>query len=331
MIVAQTPRSADMTDLTTRAARLHEHRKPLQVESVERREPGPEEVVVSMAYAGVNPLDRYVALGRVQPDAPLPRILGTEGAGHLDGRPVVVHGSGVGLAREGVFAETAVVPADTVVDVPAGLDLTRAAAMGIAGVTAWRTVHELARVGGDDRVLVLGATGGVGSTIVSMVHAAGAEVWGQTGSAAKGEWLAGQGADRTVVVDAAGLVDAVQELAPTVVFDPLGDAFTGAALEALSPTGRLVSFGTSADPRAELNMQVVYRKSITIYGYGGMIEPQDRLHATLGEAMGALAAGRFQLAVDDVLPLDDVNEAFRRLEHREVKGKLVLRLRAGRL
>jgi NADPH:quinone reductase-like Zn-dependent oxidoreductase len=71
----------------------------------------------------------------------------------------------------------------------------------------------------------------------------------------------------------------------------------------------------------------VYRKSITIYGYGGLIEPQERLHATLADAMEALAAGRFRLVISDVLPLDDVNEAFRRLEHREVKGKLVLRLR----
>jgi NADPH:quinone reductase len=316
-----------MSQVTTRAARLHEHGKPLQVEAVERPEPAPGEVVVSMAYTGVNPIDRYVALGRAQPDAPLPRILGTEGAGHLDGRPVVVHGSGVGLSRDGVYTESAVVPADTTVDVPEGLDLAQAAAMGIAGVTAWRTVHELARVGADDRVLVLGATGGVGSTIVSMVHTAGAQVWGQTGNAAKGEWLSEQGADRVVAADAADLVDAVRELAPTVVFDPLGDGFTGAAVEALSPTGRLVSFGTSADPRAELNMQMVYRKSITIYGYGGLIEPQERLHATLAEAMEALAAGRFRLVIDDVLPLDDVNEAFRRLEHREVNGKLVLRLR----
>jgi NADPH:quinone reductase len=315
-----------MTDRTTRAARLHQHGKPLQVEEVELPAPGPSDAVVSMAFAGVNPIDRYVALGRVQPDAPLPRILGREGAGHLDGRPVVVLGSAVGLSRDGVFTETAVVPADSVVEIPEGLDLARAAAMGVAGITAWTSVHDLARVGGDDRVLVLGATGGVGSTIVSMARATGAEVWGQTGNPGKAERLAGQGADRTVVVDAAGLLDAVRELAPTAVFDPLGGGFTGAAIEALSPTGRLVSFGTSADPRVQLNMQSVYRKSITIHGYGGLIEPLDRLHATLREAMEALAAGRFQLAIDDVLPLDDVNEAFRRLEHREVNGKLVLRL-----
>jgi NADPH2:quinone reductase len=316
-----------MTDPTARAARLHQHGKPLQVEEVALPEPGPGDVVVSMAFAGVNPLDRYVALGRVQPDAPLPRILGREGSGHLDGRPVVVLGSAVGLSRDGVFAETAVVPADVVVDIPDDLDLARAAAMGIAGVTAWRTVHDLARIGRNDRVLVLGATGGVGCTIVSMVHAAGAEVWGQTGNPDKAEWLASQGADRTVVADAPGLVDAVRELAPTAVFDALGDGFTGAAIEALSPTGRLVSFGTSAGPQVELNMQLVYRKGITIHGYGGLIEPLDRVHAALREAMEALAAGRFQLAIDDVLPLDQVNEAFRRLEHREVKGKLLLRLR----
>jgi len=70
----------------------------------------------------------------------------------------------------------AIVPRAALIDVPAGVDLQHAAVMGVAGVTAWRTVTELAQVTKDDRVLVLGAAGGVGSVIVSVAHRLGATV-----------------------------------------------------------------------------------------------------------------------------------------------------------
>src|SRR6185437_4728108 len=139
------------------AARLTEHGQPLQVEEVDLAEPGPQEVIMDVAFSGVNPIDLYAAQGRVAPDAPLPRTLGTEGAGMADGRRVVARGHGIGTARDGLWASAAVVPRDALVDVPDGVELPEAAAMGVAGVTAWRAVAELAQVKADDTVLVLGA------------------------------------------------------------------------------------------------------------------------------------------------------------------------------
>lgn len=71
---------------TVGAARLHKHGEPLQVEAVELLEPGEDEVRVELEFAGINPIDRSIAEGRVAPDALLPRTLGGEGAGHIDGR-----------------------------------------------------------------------------------------------------------------------------------------------------------------------------------------------------------------------------------------------------
>ncbi|MGH9208787.1 MAG: zinc-binding dehydrogenase, partial [Acidimicrobiales bacterium] len=119
--------------------------------------------------------------------------------------------------------------------------------MGVAGVTAWRVVTELAQVNDSDRVLVLGASGGVGSIIVSVARRLGATVWGQTGDAAKQTWVRERGAENVVVIGAGGLREAVRELKPTVVFDPLGNGFTGAATDALEESGRLVIFGTSGE------------------------------------------------------------------------------------
>ena len=79
---------------------------------------------------------------------------------------MLVHGEGLGTARDGVWAQAAVVPSEAVTDIPEGVDLGEAAAIGVVGVTAWNVVHKVGQVGSDDRVLVLGASGGVGSAIV---------------------------------------------------------------------------------------------------------------------------------------------------------------------
>lgn len=313
-----------------RAARAHAHGEPLVVEEVDTDAPGADEVVVDMAFAGVNPVDRYIAEGRVAPDSPLPRTMGMEGAGRLagDGRPVLVHGGGLATKRDGAWAERIVAPREAVTEIPAGVDLAEAAAMGVAGVTAWRTATEQARVTADDRVLVLGASGGVGSMLVSLCRSLGARVWGQTGNPDKGDFVTGQGAEAVVTAGASDLAEALAPLAPTVVFDALGDGFSTAAIEALTPFGRLVSFGVSAGPIAEVNMQQIYRKALTVYGYGGLIDPSERIAQGKTEALAALADGRIRVAIAEVLPLTRVNDAFAALVDRTVTGKIVLDLRA---
>ena len=90
------------------AARLVEHGKPLSVEQVELPSPSDDEVLVELRFASVNPVDRYAAEGKVAADGPLPRTLGQEATGFLDGAPVLVAGEGLGAKRDGVFASAAV-------------------------------------------------------------------------------------------------------------------------------------------------------------------------------------------------------------------------------
>ena len=312
--------------MKVRAARLVHHDQPLEIQEVELPDPGPNEVLVDLAYGGVNPVDRYTAQGRVAPDSPTPRTLGSEAAGLVDSRPFAVRGHGLGARRDGLWATAAVVPRDALVQVPEGIDLQLAAAMGVAGVTAFRCVTERAQVTAGDRVLVLGASGGVGSIAVSIAAGLGATVWGQTGSAAKADWVRERGAEHVVVCDADGLVDAARELRPTVVLDPLGDGFTGAAIELLDNHGRLVLFGTSAAPTGEVPLQQLYRKGLVVHGYAGLIETDDAIASGMRGAFEAARAGRLDVVVDRVLPLDEVEEAFRLLADRGVRGKLLLDL-----
>jgi NADPH2:quinone reductase len=317
--------SAEISTVTT-AARLHEHGKPLVVETVPLAEPADGEVLAELEYGGVNPIDRYIALGRVAPEAQLPRTLGGEAAGTVDGRPVLVAGEGLGTARDGVWSGAAVVPAPAVIELPKGVATREAAAIGIAGLTAWNCVRRLAAVRPDDRVLVLGASGGVGSMIVSLADAIGATVWGQTGSDAKADLIAEQGADRVIVSSATTLGAAVLEFEPTVVFDSLGGPFVAPVLHTLAPRGRIVSIGTSAGAEVTFNMQTLYRKGATLYGYGGTRLPREERREGLLEALEVLARGELRVAVDEVLPLASANQAFERLERRQVKGKLLLDL-----
>lgn len=309
-----------------RAARLHDHGGPLKIEQVDLAEPSGEEVVVEMRFAGVNPVDRYIAEGRVASEGPLPRTLGGEGSGLLEGRPVLVAGGGLGSARDGVWAERVVAPRQAVLPLPDGVGLAEAAAMGVAGLTAWKCVHEVAALVPEDRVVVLGASGGVGSMIVSLCRAAGSTVWGQTGAEEKRAFVEEQGAERVLVGDASGVAEEMEGFAPTAVFDPLGGDFVRASLQALAVGGRHVTFGTSAGPEVSLNMQVLYRKMLSIRGYAGLVVgPQER-RAGLEQAVGALRDGSLRVRVDSVLPLEDVAEAFSRLAERRVQGKLLLAL-----
>src|SRR3954470_2350854 len=308
-----------------KAARLHHHGDPLVVDEVSLPAPEAGEVRVELAFAGVNPVDSYVAAGRVAADGPLPRTVGSEASGHLDGRPVLVSGAGLGSTRDGVWAGAVNVPPSAVVPLPAGVGLPEAAVLGVAGLTAWDTL-QLAGVQTGDRVLVLGASGGVGLTTVSLAVSMGATVWGQTGSSDKAGAIRRQGADRVVVSDATGLRDAVAELEPTVVIDGLGGEFTPAALSAMAPHGRLVLFGTSAGSTSTLELRTVYRNGLRLLGYGGLMLSDEERRAGLGEALAALADGRLRIPIDRVLPLQQVNEAFRLIGDRALTGKIVLDL-----
>jgi NADPH:quinone reductase len=311
---------------TVRAARVHQHGEPLVVEDVELPEPGEDEVRVALEFGGVNPIDRHIAEGRVNPDGRLPRTLGGEAAGRADGRPVLVAGEGLGTARDGVWAQAAVVPRAAVLPLPEGVQPRDAAAMGIAGLTALNCVRELAKVTAEDRVLVLGASGGVGSMVVTLARAAGATVWGQTGSPDKAAAIAEQGAERVVVTGPEQLADQVAGFAPTVAFDPLGGDFTAPLVELLAARGRLVSFGVSAGAQVTFNMQSVYRKMLSLLGYGGMQLTGEERRTGLQAALHALGDGSIRVRIDEVLPLDQVNDAFTRLVQRRVQGKLLLDL-----
>lgn len=318
--------------MKARASRLTQHGAPLEVDEVELPDPSEGEVVVRMVRSAVNPVDRYQALGRVASEQPLPRTLGSEGAGFVQGgedrRAVFLNRNSLVRKGDGLWASFVLARRDKLIPVPDGVDLAAAASVGVAGVTAWRCVTELGEADADDRVLVLGASGGVGSIAVSVAHRLGAEVVGQTSSADKSDFVRGCGADRVVVCDADSLVEELGSWRPTLVLDPLGDGYTGAALTALELRGRLVIFGTSADGSGKVPLQTLYRNGLRILGYGGLNEPEEAIATAARESLRAIADGGMEIVVGETIPLTQVNEALAMLERRQVAGKIVLDLEA---
>jgi NADPH:quinone reductase len=312
--------------MIVRAARLIGHGLPLEVQEIELPIPADDEVLVELAYAGVNPVDGYNAAGKVAADGPLPRTLGAEAAGYVDGAPVVVAGRGLGSIRDGLFAEAAVVPRDALVEIPNGVALREAAAVGIVGLTAFRIV-EIAEIGPADRVLVLAGSGSVGLAAISYAASKGAQVWGQTGNEAKADAIVAMGATQAVVCDAAGLTDAVQALEPTAVLDSLGGEFTAAALAALAPRGRLLIFGASAGAEGTIQLLQLYRKQQRVLTYGGLGATVPERREGIAGALAAIADGTMRIHIGAELGLDDVGKAFALVADRLVTGKVILRLR----
>ncbi|MEV5885335.1 zinc-binding alcohol dehydrogenase family protein [Streptomyces sp. NPDC052020] len=309
------------------AVRLAEPGSTPEVARAELREPAVGEVVVDMCFASLNPLDTYVMSGSVGAQAEWPRTLGVEGVGLHDGRPVVVHGAGLGITRDGTWATRVVAPRDALVPVPDGVGLEAAACAAVVGTTAVRVTGDVGGIGATDRVLVLGAAGGVGQAVCSLARFAGAQVWGQTAAPEKAKAVEAAGATPIQAATAAELALAADSVAPTVVFDALGGAFTAAAVHLLADYGRLVSYGTSAAPDSTLSMRAVYRKNLTIAGYGGVAEPPQRIRQGTVEALRALREGSMVIPVHAVFPMARAASAVTALTTRTASGKILLDLR----
>jgi NADPH2:quinone reductase len=309
-----------------KAARVHRFGDPLQLDELPEPSAGPGEVVVDLEFIGVNPLDIWVTRGTMAGGRqPLPFVPGTEAVCSVNGRHYIVRAPGFGVERDGLYRERAAVPESALIPVPEGVDPAQAAAMPVVGSTAWRLVDDVTSVTAGDRAIVLGAAGGVGSLVVQLAKARGAVVWGQTGSRDKVAGIESLGADRAVVATAGDLAAQLEELRPTVAFDPLAGAFTPALVDALQLHGRLGLFGASSAPEATMDLRALYRKGIHLLGYSGTVEPPERTQAALVAAFAELAAGRIHVPIDEVLPLERAAEAHQRILDRRVQGKLLLR------
>jgi NADPH:quinone reductase-like Zn-dependent oxidoreductase len=295
----------------------------LELADVPRPEPGPTEVLVRVAAAGVNPVDWKVCRRGVMLGDP-PFTVGWDVAGVVEeagwGATRFTPGDRVfGMPRfpgeAAAYAEYVTSPSRQLARTPDGLSDVEAAGLPLAGLTAWQALVETAGVGPGTRVLVLAAAGGVGHFAVQIAKARGAHVLG-TASAAKHAFLTELGADDAIdyttddVAERAGEVD--------VVLDLVGGEAGTAALPALRDGG---SFVVVPSPRdiAALREQAGGRVRVTSI----LVEP-DR--TGLEALAGLVDEGALRVHVERTFPLEEAGRAHELGETGRTTGKLVLTL-----
>jgi NADPH:quinone reductase-like Zn-dependent oxidoreductase len=286
----------------------------LAYERLQTPQPGAGEALVRVLAAAITrdelewPVDRLPAT----PSYELSGVvvsLGTE----VDGPAIGEHVFALGpFDRDGAAAEYSIVPAESLAPAPRSLTPIEGAAIPLAGLSAWQGLFDHGRLESGQRVLILGAAGGVGSLAVQLAHGRGAHVIG-TVSAANVELARELGADDVIDHSSARLEGVAEQV--DLVFDTVGGDRLGRSLELVRPGGRLVS--VAEEPAEEA---AVAREVTAIYF---VVEPNG---AQLRELARLTDEGGLRPIVDAVFPLSEARQAFERAAGRHGAGKIVLRV-----
>jgi NADPH2:quinone reductase len=270
---------------------------------------------VDVSAVALNPLDLAVGSGRFPGGhPPLPYTPGCEAVGLLDGRRSYLYGEGFGVSRDGFLRERVDFPESAAIPVPDGVDDALAVVCGIAGIPGWLSVADRASVEPGDRVLVLGATGTLGSVAVQAARLLGAERIVAAGrNPDRLERALELGADATVVLDGDGLTERFREACggdgPTVVVDPLWGEPIRAAVDAAARGARIVQLGQSAGAEATLTSGSVRLKSLSILGLSVFMLPAPEFRRAYLAVVEHVAAGRIRIEYE-TYQLDDVATAW---------------------
>jgi putative PIG3 family NAD(P)H quinone oxidoreductase len=323
-----------------RAVRIREPGAPevLEIGEVELREPGPYEVLVEVAAAGLNRADTLQRRGfyPAPPGAP-EDVPGLEYAGTVSavGEAVTSWTDGdrvMGIVAGGGMATHVVVHEREAIPVPEGLELARAAAIPEVFLTAWDALFLQAGASMGKTVVLHSVGSGVGTAGLQLLCAAGAIVIGTSRTEDKLERCRRLGLERAVLVEGGAFATDVKRLTggvgADVILDGVGAAYLGENLEALAPRGTLIVLGLMGGVAAELPLGRLLQKRARILGTVLRARPLEEKAALAQrfrhEVLPLFAAGVLEPVVDEVLPMAEVAEAHRRMEANETFGKLVL-------
>jgi NADPH2:quinone reductase len=297
--------------------------------------PGADEVLVRIKASAVNPLDGIIRMGYFPIAKEPPLILGEEaagivernGAGFTAGERVIVYGGGLGVFRDGTWAEMVAVPASSLRRLPDGISFEEGAALTNVGVTAYGALRT-AELKAGETLVVLGATGGVGSAGVQIGKAIGARVIAVVSTAGRAARLQTLGADYVLALSDGPLAEQMHKLTEEkgadAVLDTVGGDVTGQALSSLASFGRLVHLGNSAGTTLTIASLDLIAKPSTIIGFNIFLVPAERSAKDIDEVIALGAQAKYRAVVDKTFPISEVAEATRYLDERKAVGKVVL-------
>ncbi|MEU1689284.1 NADP-dependent oxidoreductase [Micromonospora sp. NPDC005707] len=303
-----------------KAARIHEYgdASVIRYEDVPRPAPGPGEVLTRVAASSFNPSEMALRSGLLRSILPLnlPYTLGWDVAGTVveigsDVHTLAVGDRVVGRLDGGGAAEYVAAPADTLVPAPVAIPLANAAAIPVAGLTAWQAVFEHARITPGQRVLVNGAGGGVGGFAVQLAKHAGAQVIA-TASPRSAAAVRQLGADQIVDYSASPVNDAVERPVDTVLnLAAINPSEAAALIPLVRPGGVIVSIATPIEPPTDASVSAMH-----------MVARNDVNH--LAALVKLVDAGTVRLDIDSSRPLADLAAVHRDAEAGHTRGKTIL-------
>lgn len=299
--------------------------------------PGPGEVLLRVAAAGINGPDIYQRKGLYPAPPGVTDIPGLEVSG-----TVVAVGEGVDRWREGDvvcaltagggYAEYCVAPAPQCLPVPKGLDPVQAAALPETFFTVWTNVFERAHLQAGESLLVHGGGGGIGTTAIQMASALGARVFATEGTADKCATCERLGAERAIDYVTEDFVAVIKDLTGKkgvdVILDIVGGDYVSRNISCLARDGRLVNIAFRKGSKVEIDLMPVMLKRLTLTGSTLRIQPVERkaeiAAALLEQVWPLIEAGRITPMVHARLPLSRADQGHEIMDAASHVGKIML-------
>lgn len=329
----------------------------LQFVEIPEPEPGPDEVRIRVRAAAFNRLDRFTLAGIPGVTVERPHVLGSDGAGLVDrvgssvsdlreGARVLLNPglwdgtcdacrAGdealcrnyriVGEHTQGTATTFVVVPRRNVHPLVDRLSFFEGAAVPLVFLTAWRALKSVGAVTSGNRVVIVGAGGGVSTAAVQVAKVLGATVAVASHSAAKADRVRALGADEFLLFDDDHPLDRVlwqwsEKRGVDVILDSVGTPTLGRSVRALGRAGRVVVIGATAGPTAEIDLRTLFWRQASIRG-STMAGARE-----FEEVLDLINAGRLRAVIDSVVPLERAAEGLRRFDSPDLFGKLVVSL-----
>ena len=321
---------------TMRAVEISAPGGPEVLQLTDRPVPTPAhgQVVIKVAYAGVNRPDALQRAGSYAPPPGASDLPGLEASGEVvalgDGVTEVAIGDQVcALLPGGGYAEYVATPAAHCLPVPEGLGLKEAACLPETFFTVWSNVFSRGGLRAGERFLVHGGSSGIGTTAIQLARIFGARVFATAGSAEKCKACMALGAERAINYRDEDFVEVLRaEGGADLILDMVGGDYLPRNVKALADEGRLVQIAFLQGPKVELNFAQVMMRRLTITG--STLRPQsDLAKARIAEDLRAhvwplLDSGRIAPVMDSEFPFAEAAKAHERMEGSGHIGKIVL-------
>ncbi len=292
------------------------------------------EVVIRVAFAGVNRPDALQRAGMYNPPKGASDLPGLEAAGEIAAIGAGVSNWSVGdavcaLLPGGGYADYVATPAAHCLPVPDGMDLKQAACLPETFFTVWSNVFMRGALKGGERFLVHGGSSGIGTTAIQLANVFGARVFTTAGTDAKCKVCTALGAERAINYRDADFVEVIRaEGGADLILDMVGGDYLPRNVKSLADDGRLVQIAFLQGPKVELNFAHVMMRRLTITG--STLRPQsDLAKGRIADELRTqvwplLAAGRLAPVMDSTYALSDAAQAHAHMESSTHIGKIVL-------